>query len=204
MSLKTLAPVAILAVFIAVVLLIPESETDTTPAGTASAASNIAASVEELKTGDMAKLVIHDTSFNPMDAPFTQGDGDQMTMADFAGKVVVINFWATWCPPCRAEMPSIDRLAGEVAGDDIAVIAVSTDKGDIGKIKKFFDEIDVQNLAIYRDKNSTLARQAGAAGLPVTLILDRQGREVGRVIGEAEWDSREAVAVVRRIAEVTK
>ncbi|MEM9370707.1 MAG: TlpA disulfide reductase family protein, partial [Pseudomonadota bacterium] len=124
-----------------------------------------------------------------------------MTVTDLSGKVVVMNFWATWCAPCRAEMPSIDRLAGELNGDDIHVMAVSTDRGDITRIKKFFDEIEIEHLGIYRDKKSELAREAGAFGLPMTIILDREGREIARLLGEAEWDSTEAKAIVRRLAE---
>ncbi|MEM6933103.1 MAG: TlpA disulfide reductase family protein [Pseudomonadota bacterium] len=188
---KIIAPIAILAVFIAVVLAIPDDE-ETSPEVT---------DLSSLQTGQMSKLVLHDTPFTPMSSTFADGEGEVMTVTDLSGKVVVMNFWATWCAPCRAEMPSIDRLAGELNGDDIHVMAVSTDRGDITRIKKFFDEIEIEHLGIYRDKKSELAREAGAFGLPMTIILDREGREIARLLGEAEWDSTEAKAIVRRLAE---
>lgn len=188
---KIIAPIAILAVFIAVVLAIPDDE-ETSPEVT---------ELSSLQTGQMSKLVLHDTPFTPMSSTFADGEGEVMTVTDLSGKVVVMNFWATWCAPCRAEMPSIDRLAGELNGDDIHVMAVSTDRGDITRIKKFFDEIEIEHLGIYRDKKSELAREAGAFGLPMTIILDREGREIARLLGEAEWDSTEAKAIVRRLAE---
>ncbi|MEL6478150.1 MAG: TlpA disulfide reductase family protein, partial [Pseudomonadota bacterium] len=180
---KFLAPVAVLAVFIAGAMLMPTGERGETAAVAADASgapldqAGICAAIAPLKGDHMTKLTCHETAFNPMTAGFTDTDDQPMTVADLSGKVVLMNFWATWCPPCRAEMPSIDRLAGAVAGDDIAVMAVSTDRGGRDKIDRFFAEIDVQNLAVYRDKKSALARDAGAMGLPVTIILNRQGRE---------------------------
>lgn len=188
---KIVAPIAILAVFIAVVLVIPDGDDN----------SNGSGALAALQTGDMAKLAVHDTPFTPMSSTFADAEGAPMTVADLSGKIVVMNFWATWCAPCRAEMPSIDRLAGELGSDDIAIMAVSTDRGDIGRIEKFFEEIEIQNLAIYRDQKSELAREAGAFGLPMTIILDRDGREIARLLGEAEWDSIEAKAIIRKLAE---
>lgn len=196
---KIIAPVAILAILIAGTMLIPQGDADQQLAS----GNALAAEIEPLKHGDMAKLTFHDVPFNPLQTAFTDAEGAAMTVADLSGKVVVMNFWATWCPPCRAEMPSIDRLAGELAGDDVAVVTVSTDRGDRAKIDKFFEEIEVQNLTVYRDQNSDLAREAGALGLPITLIIDRDGREVARLIGDAEWDSDEAKTIVRRVAELT-
>ncbi|MEM9097041.1 MAG: TlpA disulfide reductase family protein [Pseudomonadota bacterium] len=186
---KILAPIAILAVFIAVILAMPESGKEGAPAP----------DLAGLQTGDMAKLVIHETPFNEMTTTFADGAGAPMTVADLRGKVVVMNFWATWCAPCRAEMPSIDRLAGEMNGEDVYVMAVSTDRGSRDKIDRFFGEVEIQHLGVYRDQKSELAREAGAFGLPMTIILGRDGREVARLLGEAEWDSAEAKAIIRRI-----
>lgn len=188
---KIVAPIVILAVFIAVMLVIPDGEEPV------SGPSDLSA----LQTGHMSKLVFHDTPFTPMTSSFADGAGKTLTVADLSGKVVVMNFWATWCAPCRAEMPSIDRLAGELNGDDIHVMAVSTDRGNVTRINQFFEEIEIQHLGVYRDKKSELAREAGAFGLPMTIILNREGREVARLLGEAEWDSTEAKAVVRKLAE---
>ena len=130
--------------------------------------------------------------------------GNPITLADYSGKVVLLNVWATWCPPCRAEMPSIDRLAGMMAGEDFAVIPLSTDRGGVERVAQFFKDIRVENLDAMHDRSGKVARQAGALGLPITLILDREGREIARLIGAAEWDSPDAHAILRRIIEMTR
>ena len=160
------------------------------------------AELDALRTGEMEKLVLHDEPLPAIDEAFVDAEGNEVRLADFAGKVVLVNFWATWCPPCRAEMPSIDRLADETAGDDFAVVALSTDRGGAARVEKFFDGIGV-DLPLYLDERTRVQRAAGAAGLPVTLLLDREGREVGRVTGDAEWDSPEAKALIGRLIELT-
>ena len=161
------------------------------------------ATLDALRQGEMAKLVLHDEAPAPIEEAFRDAEGNAVVLADFAGKVVLVNLWATWCAPCRAEMPSIDRLAAAMQGDDLAVVALSTDRFGSEKIAAFFDEIGVERLAIYQDKRSEVARAAGALGLPVTLLLDRDGREVARLTGDAEWDSPEAMAFLARLIELT-
>ena len=160
--------------------------------------------LKELRSGDMAKLIVHDKPRDRIAETFRDLYGNPVTLADYSGKVVLLNVWATWCPPCRAEMPSIDRLAGEMSGDDFAVIPLSTDRGGVERVAEFFDDIQVRNLDIMHDRSGNVARQAGALGLPITLILDRQGREIARVIGDAEWDSPDARAILRRVIELTR
>jgi thiol-disulfide isomerase/thioredoxin len=161
------------------------------------------AAVDALRTGEMEKLVLHGQARPRIDEPFRDAEANEVSLSDFTGQVVLLNFWATWCPPCRAEMPSLDRLAGEMAGDGLAVIALSTDRGGVERIAEFYDEIGVANLSIYQDPRGRLPRKAGAIGLPVTLLLDRDGREVARVTGDAEWDSPEAKALVGKLIELT-
>lgn len=161
------------------------------------------AALDALRQGEMAKLVLHDEARPPIGEAFRDAAGEQVRFADFAGKVVLVNLWATWCAPCRAEMPSIDRLAAGMAGEDLAVVALSTDRFGPERIQSFFDEIGVENLAIYQDRRSDVARAAGAMGLPVTLLLDREGHEVARLTGDAEWDSLEAKALLARLIELT-
>jgi thiol-disulfide isomerase/thioredoxin len=161
------------------------------------------AALEALRQGEMAKLVIHDEARPPIDEAFRDAEGNEVRLADFSGKVALVNLWATWCAPCRAEMPSIDRLAAEMAGGELAVVALSTDRFGAERIREFFDEIGVGALAIYQDKRSEVARAAGALGLPVTLLLDREGREVARLTGDADWDSPEAQAFLARLVELT-
>lgn len=161
------------------------------------------AQLKEMRSGDMRKLVVHKEARPRIEGTFRDQHGNGFTLADYEGKVVVLNFWATWCPPCRAEMPGIDRLAGEMGGSDLAVIALSTDRFDVERVAAFFKDIGVKNLPVLQDRKGVIARKAGVLGLPVTVILDRQGREIGRVQGEANWDSAEVKAIVTRIIEMT-
>jgi thiol-disulfide isomerase/thioredoxin len=161
------------------------------------------ATLKEMRSGDMVKLIVHTEPRDRIDETFRDLHGNPIALADYSGKVVLLNLWATWCPPCRAEMPSIDRLAGEMEGDDFAVIALSTDRGEVGRVAAFFKEIQVENLKVMHDRTSAVGRQAGALGLPVTLILDRQGREIARMLGDADWDSPEARGLLRRVIEMT-
>jgi thiol-disulfide isomerase/thioredoxin len=165
-------------------------------------ASDLAA-LDALRQGEMEKLVLHDAAHAPVEQAFTDATGGALGFCDFEGKVVLVNLWATWCPPCRAEMPSIDRLAGDMAGEDLAVVALSTDRFGAERVQEFFDEIGVQNLAVYQDRRSEVARAVGAIGLPVTLILDREGHEIARLTGDADWDSPEAKAFLTRLIELT-
>jgi thiol-disulfide isomerase/thioredoxin len=132
---------------------------------------------------------------------FFDADGNEVALADFRGDVVVLNLWATWCAPCRREMPSLDRLQAELGGDGLKVIALSLDRGDIVKVRDFFDELELANLAIYHDPKGRAGRELGAPGLPTTVVIDRAGQEVGRLLGPAEWDSADAIALLRTLLD---
>src|SRR5690606_15895218 len=130
---------------------------------------------------------------------FRDGAGKEVSLADFAGEVVVLNLWATWCAPCRDEMPSLDRLQARFGGNGLEVVALSLDRGDVAKVRDFYDELGISSLAIYHDPDSRAGRELGAPGLPTTIVIDRSGREVGRLLGPAEWDSDEAIAVIEQL-----
>ncbi|MBM3557032.1 MAG: TlpA family protein disulfide reductase [Alphaproteobacteria bacterium] len=115
----------------------------------------------------------------------------------FRGKVVVLNIWATWCVPCREEMPSLDRLQARLGGPDLEVVAVSVDRGGAAKAKAFLEEIGAKHLKLYLDPTMKITRELKAPGLPVTVVIDREGREVGRLIGGAEWDTPRAIALLQ-------
>jgi thiol-disulfide isomerase/thioredoxin len=132
---------------------------------------------------------------------FTDAAGNELTLADFRGKVVVLNLWATWCAPCRREMPSLDRLQAEHRGDDLLVLPLSVDRADLAKIQEFYEEVGVEHLDIYRDPKAAASRALGAFGLPTTVVIDREGRDVGRLLGPAEWDGEEAVALLRSLLD---
>lgn len=128
---------------------------------------------------------------------FVDGDGRPRALADFRGRMVLLNIWATWCAPCRREMPTLDRLQAELGGPDFEVVALSLDRAGSGVVRTFYDEVGVKHLALYTDSSGRAARELHARGLPTTLLIDRAGRELGRLVGPAEWDTAEMVAFIR-------
>lgn len=129
---------------------------------------------------------------------FTDANGRAMTLQAFRGKFVLLNIWATWCPPCRREMPTLDRLQTKLGGPNFEVVALSIDRGGPFVVKTFFDEVEIKALRIYVDSSSgAVADNLGAAGIPVTLLIDREGREIGRKLGPAEWDSAKMIHLMR-------
>ncbi|MCH7831565.1 MAG: TlpA family protein disulfide reductase [Proteobacteria bacterium] len=130
--------------------------------------------------------------------PFFDVTGTRLTLADFRGRAVVLNFWATWCAPCVAEMPQLDRLKKILAGDEIEVLAISEDRAGVPLVKKFYDVNGISNLDIFIDKGRKVLSGSKIIGLPTTILIDKRGREIGRALGAAEWDSSEAVAFIRQ------
>ena len=120
-----------------------------------------------------------------------------MTLQDFRGKIVLLNIWATWCVPCREEMPTLDRLQAKLGGPDFEVVALSIDRGGPFVVSTFYSEIGIRALRIYVDKTGEASANLGVAGIPTTLLIDRESREIGRKIGPAAWDSPEVVKVIQ-------
>ncbi|AYC35105.1 TlpA family protein disulfide reductase [Pseudomonas cavernae] len=135
---------------------------------------------------------------------FVDGEGKPHTLADFKGKVVLLNLWATWCVPCRKEMPTLDRLQAQLGGPDFQVLALSIDLDGLQVVRDFYKEVGIQHLGIYIDESASAISSLGAFGLPATLLLDRQGRELGRKLGEATWDSPEVVAYLREVIATSR
>ena len=157
--------------------------------------ANVAvADVAALREGDMRKLALHDTPAPIPEAVLLDAADAEHSLSDYKGKWVVLNFWATWCAPCRHEMPSLDRL--QTAMPEIAVVPVATGRNPVTGIERFFAEAGIKTLPILRDPKSELARGMAVMGLPVTVILNPEGEEVARLIGDAEWDSPSAKAIM--------
>lgn len=121
---------------------------------------------------------------------FTDGSGKALTLKDFAGKTVVLSLWATWCPPCLNEMPALDRLQKAMGGETFTVVALNQDRGGAKVATQWLADKGL-GLAVYADPKGSVARALEAAGLPTTVVIDAQGFERARLIGEAEWDSAE-------------
>ncbi|MEG9861635.1 MAG: TlpA disulfide reductase family protein [Parvularculales bacterium] len=147
--------------------------------------------------GAMANFVPVEEDVKPAVAPFVGGDGETLTLADFKGQVVLVNLWATWCAPCREEMPSLDRLQQHLDSEDFSVVAIASDRGGVEAARTFLAEIDANTLGVYVDSTARIGPALGSFGLPASLLLGRDGRELGRLAGPAEWDSDEAIALIR-------
>ncbi len=142
-----------------------------------------------------------DPPFQVPQTPYVVEGGGTGTLADHEGKAIVLNFWATWCPPCIEEMPSLDRLAARHAGAHLAVITMAMDRASEEKIRAFHDEHGLRNLTIQRDPDMTLARSMRLFGLPTTFLVNHRGEVVAQLVGEAQWDSDEALAVILPLAD---
>ena len=141
----------------------------------------------------------------PQDVPnvrFVTEDGTRREILDdFQGRTVLLNVWATWCPPCVEEMPTLDALQDELGGPGFEVVAVSVDRGGPEVVRRFFDRIGIENLDLYVDKTALTMTALRAVGLPATLLIDEDGKEIGRLIGPAEWDDPEMVEFLRGYVE---
>jgi len=128
-------------------------------------------------------------------AVFTDADGKTLSLRDFAGKLVLVNLWATWCAPCRREMPSLERLQTRL-GDKITILAISEDRGGSKAVAPFIAKLGLKVVKTYLDPESAVGRAFKVDALPTSFLIDRQGRVLGRVEGEAEWDSPKMLAII--------
>ena len=175
------------------------------PAGKAASdcpadSARLAAKLAPLARDDLAALTVASEPRRAEQFAFEREDGGKLTLADFRGRAVLLNLWATWCVPCRAEMPALDRLQAAKGDQGFEVVAVNVDTARLERRAAFLDSVGVKALARYADPSGdafeTLRRDGKALGLPVTLIIDKDGCEVGAVEGGIKWDSAEAQALV--------
>jgi len=149
-------------------------------------------------TAPVSRLALHD---QPVPVPafgFTDAGGAPLSLDSFKGRTVLLNIWATWCAPCRKEMPSLDRLQAAMGGPDFQVVALSIDRGGVAPVRVFFGEVGLTRLGIYLDPPSASTRAFNVVGIPTTLLIDGEGREIGRATGPAEWDSSEIKVLIRQ------
>ena len=151
--------------------------------------------------GDMSTF---DLSPSPSPAPgisFSDLSGNTLGLEDFRGQVVLVNYWATWCAPCLRELPSLERMEAAVNDPEFRLLAISIDREGAEKVAPFLDENGFGALPAYLDPSGESAVALGVVGMPTTILFDRQGREIGRYTGAAEWDEPEAVALIRFFIE---
>ncbi|MEL6960396.1 MAG: redoxin domain-containing protein [Pseudomonadota bacterium] len=151
---------------------------------------------EAMREGDMLKLQVGTNRGSTV--PFLHEDGEtELTLADYEGKWVVLNFWATWCAPCRKEMPHLSELQTEFGGGDFEVVTIASGPNQRPAMERFLAEIGVDNLPLHTDANSAFTRDMGVVGLPVTIVMHPDGYEVARLIGDADWASDNAKEILQ-------
>ena len=149
-----------------------------------------------LSVGEMAAFVFKKQPEALPEFTFLDGTGKERTLKDWRGKVVLLNLWATWCVPCRKEMPGLDRLQATLGSDKFEVVAISADRTGLDGARKFLASVKSEKLGLYADPTVRITSTLKAIGMPATLLIDREGREIGRLTGPAEWDSPEAKALI--------
>ncbi|PWJ22476.1 TlpA disulfide reductase family protein [Jannaschia seohaensis] len=165
---------------------------------TALALATPAAAIEPgLLTGPMAKLQVAEAPWTPSVDTFAREDSTRGRLEDYAGEIVVLNFWATWCAPCKAEMPSLQALQDRLGDEGLEVVTVAFGRHNPMQMKRFWQDAGITSLPLHLDAGTELARALGVAGLPHTLILDREGQVIAELKGEADWAAPETLALMR-------
>jgi thiol-disulfide isomerase/thioredoxin len=149
-----------------------------------------------LSRGAVAGFLVKSERPSVRQLTFQDGRGTQRSLADWRDRVVLLNLWATWCGPCRQEMPELARLQSKLGSKDFEVVALSLDRGGAEVAARFLVEIGATGLEIYSDPTGKALSQLSAIGLPATILIDRQGREIGRLLGPARWASPEALTLI--------
>ena len=160
----------------------------------------LAKKLEPFSRGEVAAVNVAKTPLKIPDLTFSDAAGKQLSLADWRGKTVLLNLWATWCVPCRQEMPTLDALQAKLGGPNFQVVAVNIDTRDPDKPNAFLREIGVNHLAFYADASAKSFQElksiGRALGLPTTVLVDPHGCEIGSIAGPAEWSSPEAVKLI--------
>jgi thiol-disulfide isomerase/thioredoxin len=188
------AVLAAIAGFAAISLIYPHqgvkiAATDRGAPGPAASGAETASGLERLVRVTPPKAM--------SDVIFSDGEDRARNLGEWRGKVVLVNLWATWCAPCKREMPSLDRLQAKLGGADFAVLPISLDRTGPDKPRQFLASNGLKNLDLFLDSGSSLMQTLRVPGLPLSLLVDRQGREIARLAGPAEWDGAEAETIIR-------
>ncbi len=190
-----IAALSALAAFAAVYVTSGPADNQS-PATSGPPAQEAKGGAHPLATGAMTTFVFKPAPEPMPDIRFVNGSGEALSLASFKGKVVLLNLWATWCAPCREEMPALDKLQAELGSDRFEVVALAIDKGGVEGAKKFLSDIKAGKLGVYADPTAKEGTRLRVIGMPTTILIDAEGREVGRLIGPAHWDSADAKRLI--------
>lgn len=162
------------------------------------------AKLNNQKFGDMKKMTIANNTTSAPKTIFFDTGGKELTLSDFNGRLTLVNFWATWCAPCRKEMPSLEVLSNQIGGDTFQVVTIATMRSSEEAVEKFFNDNNIIGLPKFRDPKGYLARASGVAALPLTILLDRNGNEISRLIGDADWAQDETIEFIKKAIEIDR
>ena len=149
-------------------------------------------------------LAVHKTPQPVPEHVLLDKEERETSLEKYRGSILLVNFWATWCPPCRFEMPALDRLQAALGGPEFQVIAVSLDRNGLKRAREFYDAKDIQALDIHLDPKAEASGKMRVISLPTTLLIDRSGQEIARLAGIAEWDAEPAMQFFRKVVELTR
>ena len=158
--------------------------------------------LEEFKVGEMKKLILHESPKAVSEEVFYRSNNDPIFLQSFSGSLTLVNFWATWCAPCLNEMPSLSNLQKLKGDKNFKVVTIATMRNSPKSIENFFDKMSIVNLTKYQDPKGKLARSLKIAGLPLTILLNKDNKEVARFIGDADWSSPQALKLIEKAIEV--
>ncbi len=156
-------------------------------------------SLKPFATGTLAGFLVHAPRKTVAPFIFKDAGGSDVSLSKWQGKVVLLNLWATWCAPCRKEMPDLAALQKQLGGADFEVVALSIDRKGAAASQAFLKEVGADSLALYTDVDSASLQALQALGLPATILIDRKGLEAGRLLGPAQWSAPEAIALVKAV-----
>ena len=193
------AALASIAGFLAIYLTLgPREETATSKTPTTAASPD---GKQSRAHGEMAAFVYKNPPADLKELSFNDADEQPVKLADFKGRVVLLNLWATWCAPCVRELPALDRLQRDLGGDKFQVVALSLDRGGAKASMEFLAKHKIGNLKLYMDPKMKSKDALSVIGMPTTLLIDDSGREVGRLVGPAEWDSADAKKLIEAVLD---
>lgn len=173
-------------------------------AANSATAPTMKGSLKDYARGKLAAFFIYKTPKPLPEFTYVDEQGKEHSLKELRGKVVLLNLWATWCGPCRHEMPWLDTLKDKFKDQPFEMLTISIDRGGLKKPRRFFNKINVKHLTLYGDPSGRLAPKLRAFGMPTTLLIDREGRELGRIAGPAEWTSADAYGFIQAAISSTQ
>ena len=158
--------------------------------------------LEKFKAGEMKKLILHESPKAVSEEIFYNSNNEPIILKSFSGRLTLVNFWATWCAPCLEEMPSLSNLQKIKGSKKFNVVTIATMRNSPKSVENFFNKMSIDNLTKYQDPKGKLARSLKIAGLPLTLLLNKDNQEVARFIGDADWSSPNALKLIDKATEI--